>query len=155
MDEFTLFHHEFLSDGKTDDPDFWTTTSSSPAHAAWRGLAFERLCLQHLRKLRSALGVSGVHVEAYAWRHQPDEICPEGAQIDLLLDRADGTINLCEMKYSSEAYRLNERRWSEISTRVGVFKEVTGTRKSVHVTFFILNLFAFRAVEPCERPRRV
>ena len=144
-DEFTLFHHEFLADGKTDDPDFWLTTSASTAHAAWRGLAFERLCLQHLQKLRSALGVAGVHVEAYAWRHQPDEVCPEGAQIDLLLDRADGTINLCEIKYSSEEYRLNERRWKEIATRVGVFKEVTGTRKSVHVTLITANGLARNA----------
>ena len=60
--------------------------------------AFDRLCLQHVRQIRVALGIAGVHVEAYAWNHVPDETYPVGAQIDLLLDRSDGVVNVCETR---------------------------------------------------------
>ena len=66
IDNFTLFHFRFL-DGESSDENFWQSTALSPSRAAWRGLAFERLCLQHVRQIRAALGIAGIHVEAYAW----------------------------------------------------------------------------------------
>ena len=105
--------------GTTTDVNFWTDTISSPQQSAWHGLAFERLCLQHSGQIRKALGIVGVHTEIYAWRHSADETYPHGAQIDLLLDRADNVINVCEMKYAKGRY---------------VFRAVSKTRKAVHLT---------------------
>jgi hypothetical protein len=133
IDNFTLFHFRFLADPPT-SPRFWETTVLSPARSAWRGLAFERLCLQHVPQMLAALGVSGVHVEAYAWRHVPDDECPIGAQIDLVLDRADGVVNACEMKYSRDAYMIDAKTEKELSEKLAVFSGVTKTRKAVHLT---------------------
>ncbi len=133
IDGFTLFHFRFLADPPT-SPRFWETTVLSPARSAWRGLAFERLCLQHVPQMLTALGIPGIHVEAYAWRHLPDGECPIGAQIDLILDRADGVINVCEMKYSRDAYMIDAKTEKELSEKLAVFSGVTKTRKAVHLT---------------------
>jgi hypothetical protein len=133
IDNFTLFHFRFLG-GATSDENYWQSTALSPARAAWRGLAFERLCLQHLRQIRAALGIAGVHVEAYAWSHVADDIYPEGAQIDLLLDRSDGVINVCEMKFCSEAFLMDAKTEAALLRKLAVFSGVTSTRKAVHLT---------------------
>ncbi len=132
-DSFTLFHFRFLG-GRTADPSFWQSTAQTHARATWKGLAFERLCLQHLRQIREALGVSGVNVEAYAWRHTPDDTFPYGAQIDLLLDRSDNVVNVCEAKYCSETYAIDAKTESSLMRKLAVFSQTTGTRKAVHLT---------------------
>ena len=133
IDNFTLYHFRFL-DGTTTDVNFWTDTISSPQQSAWRGLAFERLCLQHSGQIRKALGIVGVHTEIYAWRHSADETYPHGAQIDLLLDRADNVINVCEMKYAKGRYLLEKDALENLEEKVEVFRTVSKTRKAVHLT---------------------
>jgi len=133
IDNFTLFHFRFIADG-TSDECFWTATSQSSACAFWRGLAFERLCLQHLPQIRRTLGIGGVHMEAYAWRHRGDEVYPEGVQIDLVLDRADGVINVCEMKFSTAEFAFDAESERAVRRKLAVFAGVTGTRKTLHLT---------------------
>lgn len=133
IDNFTLFHFRFL-DGVTNDPNFWQATSLSPTRAAWRGLAFERLCLQHVKQIKTALGIAGIHVESYSWSYAKDDLVPEGAQIDLLLDRSDGVINVCEMKFSTDKYVIDARGEEDLRRKLAVFQAVTGTRKALHVT---------------------
>lgn len=133
VDNFTLFHFRFLDHGTT-DPRFWQTTSLSPARATWRGLAFERLCLQHVQQMKAALGIDGIHVETYSWSHVKDEMFPQGAQIDLLLDRADGVINVCEMKFSSDMYVIDAQTEMNLSRKLAVFQHLTRTRKALHLT---------------------
>lgn len=133
MDNFTLFHFKFLRDA-TSDESFWQSTALSSARAVWKGLSFERVCLQHVRQIRAALGISGVHVEAYAWSHAPDETYPVGAQIDLLLDRSDGVVNVCEMKFSPEKFVIDAKMEEALMRKLAVFTAVSQTRKAVHLT---------------------
>ena len=132
MDDFTLFHFRFL-DGTTADATYWESTLASPVQATWRGLAFERLCLRHLPQMRKALGISGIHVEAWSWRHLGDEIHPAGAQIDLVLDRDDNVIDLFEMKWSRAPFAIDRRTADDLALKAGTFRAVTGTRKAVHI----------------------
>lgn len=134
IDNFTLFHFRFLGESMSTDARFWTDTISSPRQSAWRGLAFERLCLQHLEQIRKALGISGVHTEAYEWRHVGDDIYPTGVQIDLLLDRADNVINVCEMKFSQAAFAIDKETAETLAAKIETFKAVSKTRKAVHLT---------------------
>ncbi len=133
MDNFTLFHFKFLRDA-TSDENFWQSTALSSARAVWKGLSFERVCLQHVRQIRAALGISGVHVEAYAWSHAPDETYPVGAQIDLLLDRSDGVVNVCEMKFSPDKFVIDAKMEESLMRKLAVFSSVSRTRKAVHLT---------------------
>lgn len=131
IDNFTLFHLRFIAGESNPDENFWSNTTLSSAQAAWRGLAFERVCLQHVRQLKHALQIGGVVTHVCSWRHVPDEIHPQGAQIDLLIDRADGVIDVCEMKYGTDDYVSDKRSDDEIRRRLSVFAELAAARKSV------------------------
>lgn len=117
IDNFTIFHFAFLSPPKT-NPSFWQSMSNSPAQAAWRGLSFERLCMQHIGQIKKALGVSGVSAEIYAWRYVADDTYPQGAQIDLLIDRADRVVDICEMKFTGRAYAIDKEVSANLRTGV-------------------------------------
>ena len=139
IDNFTLFHLEFLS-GRIDVGEgFWTSTVTDPVQSNWRGRAFERLCLVHERQIKSALGIAGVRTNVHSWTHAPTREHPEGAQIDMIIDRADNVINLCEMKYSYGQYDLSPSECEKLLHRRDVFVDVTGTRKSVHLTMVTPN----------------
>lgn len=135
MDNFTLFHFKFIANNSKHDRHFWTSSIDSPFHVAWEGLAFERLCLWHVEQMKRALQIGGVLTNAYAWRHvavSPDD---EGAQIDLLIDRNDGIVNLCEMKFCADEYAITAEDAMSIQRKKAVFKRETATRKAIHVTY--------------------
>ena len=138
VDNFTLFHFRFL-ENPSRDAKFWSSTSRSPAQHAWRGLAFERLCLLHAEQIRDKLRIGGVHTEVYAWSHVGDDVYPRGAQIDLILDRADGIINLCEMKFCDGPYAIDKEEMEKIEYRRAAFRGVTGTNRAVHLTMVTSN----------------
>ncbi len=131
IDPFTAFHFRFLRDRVGTDEHFWTLLHETPEVNAWRGLAFERLCLWHLPQLRAALGISGVLTDAYSWRGKKTEDGDKPVQIDLLLDRRDGIIDLCEMKYTASPYELDAGEVARLAERAGQFVRQTGTRKAV------------------------
>ena len=138
VDNFTLFHFRFL-ESPSRDPNFWSSTSRSASQQVWRGLAFERLCLLHTAQIREKLRIGGVHTEVYAWRHLGDEVYPRGAQIDLILDRDDGIINLCEMKFGDGPYALDKEEMDKLEYRRTVFCGITGTKRAVHLTMVTVN----------------
>ena len=127
VDNFTLFHYRFVKENVRKDPHFWTASDGSPLVRAWSGLAFERLCLQHVEALRRALGISGVVTSVCSWRG-------DGAQIDLLLDRNDRVVNLCEMKFCEGTFEMDKSEDQRLRLRRETFVKATGCRKSVHLT---------------------
>ena len=139
-DPFTLFHFRFLETPSSDEH-FWSSTLTSPVQTIWKGLAFERLCLLHLSQIRNALGIGSIHVEAYGWSFRGDDTYPNGVQIDLVIDRADNIINICEMKYSSNAFAIDKAYDGMLSQKLATFSGVTKTRKAVHLTFVTANGF--------------
>jgi len=134
MDNFTLFHFRFLSDMEGKDENWWLRSVDTPSMANWRGLAFERLCLHHVRQMKETLGIGGVLTNVHAWYHLPDEVYPNGAQIDLLLDRADNVINVCEMKYAAGPYVIDKKTDEALAVKLDTFRSVTATNKAVHLT---------------------
>ena len=133
IDNFTLFHFKFL-DNPSSDETFWTSTTATAAKSNWRGLSFERVCLQHQRQIRRALGFAAVHTEVYGWIHHGDDVYPDGAQIDLLFERDDNVINVCEIKYSEDPFAIDKRYAADIANKLAAFKGVTRTKKAVHLT---------------------
>ncbi len=127
MDNYTLFYFQFIRQNKNGDAHFWSTMYNSPLHNTWAGLAFVHVCLQHIDEIKKALGFSGVISTAHSWTGK-------GAQIDLLIDRNDSVINVCEMKYSKSKYTLEADEIEKMQHRVDTFVNETGTRKSIHLT---------------------
>ena len=132
IDHYTLFYYEYI-DGARQGANYWKTMLGSPKYNTWCGLAFERVCLWHVDQIKQKLGISGILTNEYAWRCQPDEKAGQrGVQIDLLIDRSDGIIDLCEMKYSNDAYAISPDYAAELSRKRSVFQNVTETKKAIH-----------------------
>lgn len=106
---------------------------------AWSGYAFEQVCLHHVNQIKKKLGISGIASSVYAWSQKPytdkDGNEWDGGQIDLIIDRADGVMNLCEMKYSSEEFKLDKNYEKTIRDRIALFKHTENTRKALRCTF--------------------
>jgi hypothetical protein len=98
-------------------------------------LAFERLCFQHKKQIAKALGISGVYAAWYAWSAVPDaEHGYPGMQVDMVIDRADGVVNLCEAKFSSKPYAITPVYLSELRLRQSRYHEEVAPKKAVHIT---------------------
>ncbi len=132
---FTLFHYKFLEKRPTDER-YWSNQENTPARNAWCGIAFERVCLQHIGEMKKTLGISGVLTDVSTWRCAADpERGINGSQIDLLIDRRGQVINLCEMKYSTQEYSITKEVDANMRHKVNDFRSVTGTKSAIHVTF--------------------
>lgn len=132
-DAFTLFHFHYVTPNKYQDENFWTNSLNSPRYNTWSGYSFEILCLNHIKQIKQALGISGIQSRVCCWQSPPG-VGHSGAQIDLLIDRADSTVNLCEMKYSNTEYSLTKREYENIENRLNVLLRKTQTKKSVIIT---------------------
>lgn len=133
IDNYTLFYFKFIQQNENNDEHFWSASIDSAMHRAWSGLAFERLCMAHTQQIKAALGIAGVLSNVYSWRKEADETS-DGAQIDLLIDRKDQVINLCEMKYSLSEYAIDAEYERKLRNKKSAFIDATNTRKAVHLT---------------------
>lgn len=132
IDHYTLFYYEYI-EGQHQGSNYWRTMLGTPKYYTWCGLAFERACLWHVNQIKKKLGISGILTNEYAWRCLPDESTGRrGAQIDLLIDRSDGIVDVCEMKYSKELYTITSEYSLELARKRNVFQSVTGTKKAIH-----------------------
>ncbi|GHV23067.1 hypothetical protein FACS189428_6070 [Clostridia bacterium] len=131
VDFFTLFYFNFIHDSKNNDEHYWSNLIDNAKHRAWSGYAFELLCLSHITQIKHKLGISGVLANVSEWRSKNTE---DGVQIDLLIDRNDKVINLCEMKYYNDLFAIDKKMNADLRHKKQVFKDETKTRKAVHIT---------------------
>lgn len=134
MDNYTLFYFDFIQKNTNQDEHFWTANIDTTIHHGWAGRAFERVCLQHIKQIKASLGFSAIISTAHSWTYKAKDGTGKGAQIDLLIDRNDETINLCEMKYTNAPYTLSEEEDLKLRNRRAIFIKETGTTKSVLTT---------------------
>lgn len=130
-DFYTLFYYKFIFNRKISREHYWQQQIDTPAHRAWSGYAFEQVCLAHVPQIKKALGISGVYTEEASWRSSGKT---KGAQVDLLIDRRDQVISLCEMKFSINPFTIDKKYAAELRDKIGVFRSETGTRKAVFLT---------------------
>ena len=145
IDPFTLFHFRFLDSRSSFPADYWPKLQLTPTYSNWCGYAFEILCLNHIEQIVKALGIDGMLTTPCSWTYRPtkailesediDEDLKHGAQIDLLIDRSDKTISLCEMKYAQGEYEITKDYDAYVQQRMNVFRKVTGTKKTLMPTY--------------------
>ncbi|MDR1712518.1 MAG: AAA family ATPase [Propionibacteriaceae bacterium] len=127
-DYFTQFHLKHIKPRHSVDPKYW---ENAPGRAAWNGFAFERLALDHIEQIKQRLGIAGVSTDVSAWRSRHST---PGVQIDLVIDRRDGIINLCELKFSAKPFSIDTRYDAELRLKRETFAEETKTAKALHTT---------------------
>ncbi len=136
VDFYTLFYMKFIKHNDTKDEQWWLHNYNSRSVESWQGRTFEIVCMTHLQQIKEALGISGISTSASAWRYvAPAGSSERGAQIDLVIDRADHVINLCEMKFSQSQYVITADYEQLLRDRISLFKEKTGTSKALSCTF--------------------
>ena len=133
IDPFVMFCLNILHDGKIKS---WQAFLKSPGYYAWRGNAFETVCLLHVMQIKTALGIQGIESQEYSWKSRKKK---GGAQIDLLIDRKDGVINLCEMKCTDAEYEIDEAYKNDLINKSDSFIEEAHTKKAVHITLITSN----------------
>jgi hypothetical protein len=131
IDPYSLFYLTFVKDSKANMQGSWLSLSKSPQWHAWSGYAFEYICRYHIDAIKKALGISGVYAEVSAWRSQHRE---NGAQIDLVIDRNDRIINLCEMKFSTQVFSISKSYAEQLKNKLDVFESETKTKKTIFLT---------------------
>lgn len=133
-DPYTLFYFHFINHGRFNDNHFWTNGLLSGEVTAWKGLSFEMLCLCHEQQIKQALGIAGVMTSVSSWRTKKSEPNKKGAQIDLLIDRKDGYVHLCEMKYSKKEYVIERKDKEDIENKIDAFLNETQTKQTILLT---------------------
>lgn len=131
VDFYSIFYHSFVT--KTvNDEHYWAHTLNTPLQNNWYGYAFERVAMSHTKEILQALGIDRILTEYSAWRSS--DKTSKGAQIDLVISRADNMINLCESKYSASKYTISKVEAEKITHRMEQFRTETGTQKGLYIT---------------------
>lgn len=129
VDPFTLFCIEYKEKNEIQN---WLTVFNTSKYHSWCGYAFEILVLNHVQKIKEILGVSGVESNQYALSLRNHD---RSSQIDLIIDRKDGIINLCEMKYSNSPYVITKSDSENLYKKLEMFQKYSNTKSSVLITF--------------------
>lgn len=132
-DPFCLFYQKFMTGRANGDAEFWLHNFDSPSINSWRGIAFEEVCFLHIAQIKKALGISGVSSSQSAWAIKGDD-SQVGTQIDMLIDRRDNIVNMCEMKFYNEEFSVNKSYHSTLTHRQNLLSQSLPRKKTIHST---------------------
>lgn len=132
-DEYSLFYLRFIEQSRSTGRGTWLRLTNLPSYVSWSGYAFESVCQKHIEPVKKSLGIEGVHTENSAWRYIAKKH-EKGAQADLLLNRQDMCINLCEMKFSRSEFVITKTYAAELENKMKVFSEQSKTKKTIFLT---------------------
>jgi hypothetical protein len=130
VDEYSIFYHRFIKPGSKKK---WTTTQATQPYKIWLGYAFENLCLRHMDKIKASLGIAGIDATSGSYRYAGDDVQPD-IQVDILIDRSDYAITLCECKYHTTPLALTSSDARHLQQRKHVLQQVTKTKKNLFTT---------------------
>ena len=132
-DYYSLFYFRFIKDNYGKDEHLWSNSNDNPARRSWEGLTFEQICKDHIQQIKNKIGIAGVMTEISSWSKQGNDE-EDGVQIDLLIDRRDRVINLCEIKFSGAQFEIKNEYDIKLKNKVEVFREATKTNKTIQMT---------------------
>lgn len=127
IDEYSLFYLNFIDNKRAGKYNVWHQSSKSQTYTTWRGYAFENICIKHANAITKALGIEGIQTNVSGYT-------APSVQVDMLIDRVDDIINLCEMKFYNDEILLSKQDASTLRRRRTVFLEQSRTKKSVFIT---------------------
>ena len=138
VDNYTLFYYLCIKKNAFSDEHYWSNTYTSTTHNNWKGHAFERVCLQHIPQIKTALGISGVQTNVCSWFARGTGK-QHGAQIDLVIQRADGFTDICEMKHSAGIFMIDQGYAKELQNKLEVYQELSKDKHTLHLVMVTTN----------------
>lgn len=138
IDQFSLFYLKWVDPAikfsySNNLQNYWMQQANTKAWQIWCGYAFENVCLLHLAAIQNALGIRGINLTPHVW-YTKGTAKQSGAQIDLLLDRADNCINLCEIKFYNTEFEVTKEYGMALERKKEIFREATSCKKSLFTT---------------------
>ena len=131
-DPFCLFSLHFMGGAVRANTRFWQQNATSQAVATWRGYAFENVCFNHVEQIKASLGVAAVVSESSAWSKRADD--EDGLQIDLLINRNDNVINMCEIKYYGDDFAVSKDYYRVLLHRQMMLSREVSPKVTIHNT---------------------
>jgi hypothetical protein len=121
-DEFCLFHLQFIVPFKGSK---WTQIFQKQEYKSWCGYAFETICLKHIQEIKKALKCDQIESKNYSWH-------TDKAQVDLVIDRDDDVVNLCEVKFYTDEFTVDAGYLEHLRNKERQFRTATKTKKGVY-----------------------
>ena len=150
IDLFSLFYLNFVESHPSNNSTFWQDNLHAPALNTWRGISFEEVCYVHIAQIKQALGISGVHSEVLPWRSKQQD---DHTQIDMLIDRADRVVNVCEIKFYTDDFTIDKSYDATLRRKMQSFVEQTKLRKNPHLT--LITTYGLRENQYSNRVQKV
>jgi hypothetical protein len=126
-DEYSKFYLKFIEDNKNGGEGTWQQLSATPSYKSWAGFVFESICMKHIVQIKRALRIDAIYSTSSCWSNAH-------AQIDLLIDRADNVMNVCEMKFYNGPYTLEKKYYLNMKNKIAELQRDTKARKNIYVT---------------------
>lgn len=123
-DFFSLFYLTFIERAEVEQQ-YWSHHINTPEVNSWMGLTYERICMAHIQQIKHSLHLDTISTLSYSWRSKTST---PAAQIDIIIERADKIINICEVKYCQGEYNLDKDEYERIKKRKNAFIQETGLR---------------------------
>jgi len=133
IDLYSLFYLKFIKGQVHKTSQSWQKIASQAKFKAWSGYAYENICMLHTYQILNKLGLNGTYTQISSWKHIGNDTVP-GAQIDLLIDRKDGVVNLCEVKFTQDEFIITKSYNAALRRKRSIFKNVTKTKKAIFTT---------------------
>lgn len=139
VDEYTLFYLTWIENMRKQnvvtsaETHYWETVLKKSNWNSWAGYAFEAICYKHIDSLKKSLGISHIFSFCSDWQYRSEKKREEddGAQIDLVFDREDGCITLCEIKYSEKPYLITKEYSKVLQKKTDIFVNKMKTKKQI------------------------
>jgi len=129
-DNYSLFYLKYIKDIPKNESGNWQSLSQNQSWKSWSGYAFENICLQHIDRIKHGLGIAGVHTKQFSFFARGTDTA-DGTQIDLLIDRMDNAISICEMKFYNDEYDLTKVDAEKLKRKRTVFRKSSQTKKQI------------------------
>ena len=138
IDNYTLFYYLCIQKNAFSDEHYWSNTFTSTSHNTWKGHAFERVCLQHIPQIKAALGIARVQTNVCSWfvRGTNER---RGAQIDLVLQRADGFTDICEMKHAANVFTIDKDYAKDLQNKFDAYQGQSKDKRTLHLVMVTTN----------------
>jgi len=126
-DEYTRFYLKFIDKNKNGGTGTWQKLFTTQSYLSWSGFGFETLCLKHIQQIKKALRIDAIYTTNSSWFNK-------NSQIDLLIDRSDNVIQICEIKFYNSLFTIDKSYYLNLKNKIEELKKESKTRKNIFVT---------------------
>jgi hypothetical protein len=126
-DEYSKFYIKFIERNKNGGEGTWQKVRVTQSYASWSGFVFETLCLKHIQQIKKALRIDAIYTVSSSWFNK-------NAQVDLLIDRSDNVMQICEMKFYSAPFSIDKKYYLNLKNKISELRKETNTRKNIFLT---------------------